>query len=395
MAQTSDPTTTTGAVETADVINRLAGLAPDSPLARLRAQRPDVMRYAQSSYRTLLEPDDPAGVSRYERELIALRVAVLTPDPAVAAWQRERLATLGASEEVLAAVERFPDGAALGARETAILRHTDRLTLEPGAARPVHLAELKAAGLGPRDIVTIAQLIAFLSFEVRVLAGLRLLAEEGGARPGAAPSRAGRMGTTPPTPGQRSTPFTMDVLRWQPWLETIDETGATPEQTALVDKVSPIPAGRPYYALLAHDLPALRERTALFNAVMYGRGGATRSERELASVAASLVNGCGYCTSVHARRYAELTKDTATTQRLLDEGLETALGERERVVVDYAVKLTREPAGMTAADLAPLRRVGLSDAEILDLGHATAMFAWANRLMQTLGEGKPLDEASV
>ncbi len=60
--------------------------------------------------------------------------------------------------------------------------------------------------------------------------------------------------------------------------------------------------------------------------------------------------------------------------------------ERERAVIDYAVKLTREPDTVTAADLAPLRALGLSDAEILDIAHATAMFAWANRLMQTLGE---------
>ena len=44
---------------------------------------------------------------------------------------------------------------------------------------------------------------------------------------------------------------------------------------------------------------------------------------------------------------------------------------------------------MGAADLAPLRRAGLSDLEILDVTHATAMFAWANRLMQTLGESVP------
>lgn len=189
--------------------------------------------------------------------------------------------------------------------------------------------------------------------------------------------------------------FTMDVLRWRPWLETVDDTGATPEQAALVDKVAPSPESRPYYATLAHDLPALRERTALFNAVMYGPGGVRRADRELAAVAPSLVNGCAYCTSVHARRYAQLTKDTTVIQRLLDEGVETALDERERAVVDYAVKLTRDPAGLGAADLAPLRRAGFSDLEILDLTHATAMFAWANRLMQTLGEGEPEGEASA
>jgi uncharacterized protein YciW len=37
---------------------------------------------------------------------------------------------------------------------------------------------LRTQGLSARDIVTISQLIAYLSFQVRVLAGLRLFAEE-------------------------------------------------------------------------------------------------------------------------------------------------------------------------------------------------------------------------
>jgi uncharacterized peroxidase-related enzyme len=182
--------------------------------------------------------------------------------------------------------------------------------------------------------------------------------------------------------------FTMDTLRWQPWLETVDDVGPTAEQAALVQEVAPSPESRPYYALLAHDAPALRERTALFNAVMYGRGGARRADRELAAVATSLVNGCRYCTSVHARRYVQLTKAADMMQRLLDEGVVTPLDQRERAVVTYAAKLTRDPAAMTAADLTPLRESGFSDVEILDLTYAAAMFAWANRLMQTLGEGE-------
>lgn len=186
---------------------------------------------------------------------------------------------------------------------------------------------------------------------------------------------------------QTPLPFTMAVLAWKPWVATVDETGATPAQAALVDKVAPSPDSRPYYATLAHDGPALEERTALFNAIMYGSGGVRRADRELAAAAGSIDNGCVYCTSVHARRYAQLTKETAMAQRLLDEGTDTALPQRERAIVDYAVKLTRDPAGMTKADLAPLRALGFSNAEILDLTQATAMFAWANRLMQTLGEG--------
>jgi CMD domain protein len=177
MPNAPEPSTSPDA-ETRDIINELAGIASDSPVGQLRAQRPDVVRAAQGSYRALLEPDDPAGVSRREREMIALRVALLTPSPTVAAWHRDHLRTLGATDADLAAIEQFPDSTALSPREAAILRYTDRLTREPGTARPEHIAAVKAAGLSPRDIVTIAQLIAYMSFAVRLLVGLRLLAEE-------------------------------------------------------------------------------------------------------------------------------------------------------------------------------------------------------------------------
>jgi CMD domain protein len=167
----ADPSTT----DNRDLLNRWAGIAPDSPLARLRAERADVAAAAQRSYQALLEPDDPAGVSRLEREMIALRVAALTPCPPLVAWHRRRLRDLGASDGAIAAIEQFPAGPVQSTRERAVLDYVDRLTRAPGTATPTHLAELRAAGLTARDIVTIAQLIALLSFEVRVLAGLRLL----------------------------------------------------------------------------------------------------------------------------------------------------------------------------------------------------------------------------
>jgi uncharacterized peroxidase-related enzyme len=71
---------------------------------------------------------------------------------------------------------------------------------------------------------------------------------------------------------------------------------------------------------------------------------------------------------------------------LLDEGVDTPMPSRQRAIVDYAVKLGATPSAATAADIARLRDEGLNDAEILDITLSVAMFANANRLMQTLGE---------
>lgn len=181
-------------------------------------------------------------------------------------------------------------------------------------------------------------------------------------------------------------PFTRDLVKWQPWIPTVDQVEATPEQLALVDQVSPRPTGRPYYALLAHDPLALSERTSLMKSAMYSHEGASRAERELAAVAASRANGCVHCASVHARAYAQLTKDEATIQRILDEGVDTPLEARERAIVDYAVKLSLYPDKTTAADLVPLRNAGFSDLAIFDLTNVIGMFNWANQLFLSLGE---------
>jgi CMD domain protein len=161
-----------------DLLDQLAAIQPDSPLAQLRGQRPDVARYTQGSYLALLEPTDPTGVSRLERELIALRVAVLNTSQPLIDFHRQRLAELRATTTQIAAAERAPVEDGLTPRQAAILRHVDLVTTEPRAATPVQLAELQAHGLSTADIVILAQLIAFLNFQVRLLAGLQLLAEE-------------------------------------------------------------------------------------------------------------------------------------------------------------------------------------------------------------------------
>jgi uncharacterized peroxidase-related enzyme len=185
--------------------------------------------------------------------------------------------------------------------------------------------------------------------------------------------------------------FTLEAVEWAPWLPPVTVDTATPAQLAALDN-SP-QANSAYFRTLANDVDSLAERSPLFHAVMYVPRGLKRAERELATVVTSIINGCVYCSSVHARRFVELTKQPEIIHALYEQGVDTKLEPRLRAIVDYAAKLTREPAAMTVADLAPLRAVGLDDLEIHDLTNAVAMFANANRLMQTLGEPVLPDDA--
>jgi uncharacterized peroxidase-related enzyme len=180
--------------------------------------------------------------------------------------------------------------------------------------------------------------------------------------------------------------FTRGELHWQPWLAPVDLDQATDAQRAAL-KITPSNRAVGAYSLvLAHDPESLEQRSPLYNAIMFGPRGLPRAERELGAVVASRINGCAYCASVHAKRFTELTKTPEVMQRIQQDGVAATLEPRQKAIVDYAVKLTRDPAAITPADAAPLRAQGLSHLDILDLTHAVAMFAWANRLMQTLGE---------
>lgn len=181
--------------------------------------------------------------------------------------------------------------------------------------------------------------------------------------------------------------FTTEELDWHSWLEPVKVEEASEEQIAVLEESNSRAKTSQYYLTLVHDTEALRQRSRLYNAVLYGRDGLPRAERELSTVAVSRINGCPYCASVHSRVYIQLSKKPEIIQSIFENGVDDAdLPPRERALVEYAAKLTRHPTKMSAADLEPLRAVGLSDLEILDATHAVAMFAWANRLMQTLGE---------
>ena len=71
------------------------------------------------------------------------------------------------------------------------------------------------------------------------------------------------------------------------------------------------------------------------------------------------------------------------------------LAPADRVMLDYAVKLTRTPSAITAADVDALRRVAFDDRAIHDLCAITAYFAFVNRIADGLGVELEGDEAAT
>ena len=54
-------------------------------------------------------------------------------------------------------------------------------------------------------------------------------------------------------------------------------------------------------------------------------------------------------------------------------------------MLDYAIKLTRDPGGMTSADTDALRAAGFGDTAILDICQVASYYNYVNRLADGLG----------
>ncbi|MEZ5934529.1 MAG: peroxidase-related enzyme [Alphaproteobacteria bacterium] len=189
--------------------------------------------------------------------------------------------------------------------------------------------------------------------------------------------------------------FTTEVPEWRPRVTPVDLDQATPEQLDAL-KVTPSNTKVSAYVLtLAHDVEILKERSPLFNAIMYNRGGLGRTGRELGATAASVVNHCVYCAAVHASRYNQLTKSGEVMSALFADGEKVRLEPRNQAIVDFSIKLSKAPSEATQEDVQKLRNAGLTEEEILDLILSIALFAWANRLMHILGEPVATGSADV
>ena len=192
---------------TKDIIDTLAGIEPGTALNGIRARRLQARENAQKSYLSLLEPIDAGDVSLVERAAVALFVIGLHREPTMAGFYRAKLAATADGARLVEAVDveiargetsgpygAFPAGALsvenkagliyrvgaerkpdLGDRLAAAFEHAHLLVFRPRDAAAADMKALLAAGWSNTGIVTFSQLVAFLSFQVRVVTGLRVL----------------------------------------------------------------------------------------------------------------------------------------------------------------------------------------------------------------------------
>lgn len=115
--------------------------------------------------------------------------------------------------------------------------------------------------------------------------------------------------------------------------------------------------------------------------ILWEAGELDMAEIQHIGILVSRANGCAYCTAAFCtilNHGLETAEDYVAG--LLTDGIERVASERLKVLLEYALKVNADPAGITDGDINALRAVGLTDKGIVQITHVVSDFASYNRL---------------
>lgn len=310
-------------------------------------------------------------LSPYDRLSTALTVAQVTGVQSLCSHYAARLAPLYS-----------PDASReSNIRLAQITQYARQLASQPTLICSKALQQLSDVGLSPADIVTFSQIIGFVSYQARVVAGVAALA---GRPTGVVPG-------FPNIADAEGIAFTEQELAWQARLPLVELEEAHAEQLDVLDQSHPDARSESYYLLLAHDAPALRERNGVFNSINADGYGLSARLKALATLAVSRINGSRYCAATVAQDIQQEELVGALFNNI-EQGLEKTTDPVYQAVIRVATDLTRTPEKFTPRSVQPLFNSGLNQAQALDVILTGALYAWENRLRQTLGDTQLLSE---
>jgi uncharacterized peroxidase-related enzyme len=130
---------------------------------------------------------------------------------------------------------------------------------------------------------------------------------------------------------------------------------------------------------------------AFHNTLMEKGDGLSKAEREMIVVATSATNQCLYCVVAHGAILRIRTKNPLIADQLATNPAKADLTDRERAIVQFALRVAGDSASITDDDIQAMRDRGFSDDEIWDIGAITALFALSNRYANFAGM-RPNDE---
>ncbi len=136
------------------------------------------------------------------------------------------------------------------------------------------------------------------------------------------------------------------------------------------------------FLALAHRPAEFRAFFAYHDALMEKESpGLNKAEREMIVVATSARNQCQYCVIAHGAILRIRAKNPLIADQIATNYRKADISERQKVMLDFALKVSREAELVNDADYALLNQHGFDDEDIWDIGAISAFFGLSNRMV--------------
>jgi uncharacterized peroxidase-related enzyme len=134
------------------------------------------------------------------------------------------------------------------------------------------------------------------------------------------------------------------------------------------------------FVVLAHRPAEFRAFMAYYQALMDKDEGLTKAEREMIVVATSAANACPYCVVAHGAILRIRSRQPLLADQLTVNYRQADISPRQRLMLDFALKVSQAAEALEEADFERLRDAGFDEDEIWDMGAIAALFALSNRM---------------
>jgi RNA polymerase sigma-70 factor, ECF subfamily len=320
------------------------------------------------------------AIPRVQKERILLSVAADRHDTYCVAADSKILASLEVSEAQIDDLLNDQHYADLSATDVSSLQFSLKLSRYAASVCSKDIEALRACGLKDESIFEAVAVTAFAVYRCTLSVGL---------------------GPEPDFGPRKLAPARIDQLRAEARHGTLPDAheaaqkgkGAFVPAPYLSPKMfAPFAIVRRSHAFIPNFFRAQSLRPDLLEAeleamdrILVPESALTRVQKECILLAVSAANLNSYCVAIHCNLLRGLGMSSEEGDQIAVDHHESNLSERDRALLDFAVKLGTRVSEFSREDIVKLRILGFSEEQILECVAVTALNNFANTLQMGLG----------
>lgn len=134
------------------------------------------------------------------------------------------------------------------------------------------------------------------------------------------------------------------------------------------------------FLVLARRPAEFRAFMDYHDALMEKESGLSKAEREMIVVTTSAANQCQYCVIAHGAILRIRAKNPLIADQLATNYRKADITERQRLMLDFAMKVSQTAYEVSESDFERLAAVGLDQEDAWDIAAIAAFFGMSNRM---------------